>query len=142
MKQVTRDLFCCVVVGVASQSVSIYTLVLLGILRRSYVDNFFSGPYGSETTIGILHYLFTSTTLFDKYSNITFSSDSGSGFRQSETLYYYSSLKSRGKIINVQFLPPGHAFNMADSHGGHLSDVVCGTKMAHTGLLSLGSGTE
>lgn len=46
----------------------------VGVLRRLYIDNFFSGRYG-KTTIGVLDYLFTSTTLFDTFTELTFSSD-------------------------------------------------------------------
>ena len=66
-----------------------------GQLQRHYVNNFFAGEHNSNATIAILDYLLSSTQTFQKFDTIFFSGDTGSGFRQCETLYYYSTLKRK-----------------------------------------------
>jgi hypothetical protein len=108
-----------------------------GPVQRLYVDNFFRGQHKSPQTTGILDYLLSSTSVFDQFTDITFSGDTGSGFRQDETLWYYSTLKAKyGKNISVDLLAPRHAFNMADSHGGRLAEIVAAEKAASEALLS------
>ena len=80
-----------------------------GPLQRLYVDNFFRGSHNTRTMTGILDYLLSSTHVFDQFTDITFSGDTGSGFRQDETLWYYSTLRGTyGKNISVDFLAPRH----------------------------------
>ena len=51
-------------------------------------------------------------------------SDNGSGFRQSETIYFYSMWQElygkKFRPMQEQY-PPWHAFSMADSMGGRLA---------------------
>jgi hypothetical protein len=96
-----------------------------GRLRRTYIDNFFKGPHKAPQTIGILDFLLKSTSVFDQFDELFFSGDTGSGFRQDETIYYYTTLKGTyGKDVAAHFLAPWHAFSMANSHGGHVAEVV------------------
>lgn len=106
-----------------------------GPLQRHYVDNFFTRKWAE--TIGILDYRLSSTRVFDQFTDITFSGDTGSGFRQDETMWYYSTLRKKyGKNISVDSLAPRHAFNMADSHGGRLAEIVAAEKAASEALLT------
>jgi hypothetical protein len=101
-------------------------------LQRFYIDNFYFGKGSSASTISILDYLLGSTTVFDHFDHIVLSGDTGSGFRQTETLYYYSKVfQLHGKHVSVELLAPGHAWNMCDSHGGHLSDLFAPLKMTN-----------
>jgi hypothetical protein len=107
------------------------------IIERTYVDNFFKGKHTYVTTISILDYLFKSTRIFDKFDELIFSGDTGSGFRQSETIYYYSTLFFKyGKNIRVHFLAPRHAFNMCDAHGGQLSRIFSAEKCSSQALIT------
>jgi hypothetical protein len=102
-----------------------------GPLQRFYVDNFFQGSHKAPQTVGILDYLLRSTNVFDAFTEITLSGDTGSGFRQDESMWFYSTWKTTyGKSVNVDFLCPWHAFSMADSHGGRLAEIVAAEKAA------------
>ena len=127
---------------------SIHDLVLVlhyvdhddGPIIRHYIDNFFQGHHVSSSTIAILDYLFTSTSTFDKFDTVFFSGDTGSGFRQCETLYFYSTLfRDHNKKVAVHFLAPRHAFNMADSHGGRLSELFADAKSSSEALRTVES---
>jgi hypothetical protein len=100
-------------------------------LQRDYVNNFFIGAGRSNATISILEFLLKSTTLFERFDTIVLSGDSGSGFRQTETLYFYSTIWEKyGKKVSVELLAPGHAWNMCDSHGGPLADMFVPINLA------------
>jgi hypothetical protein len=113
-------------------SLSLFSLVAPDELQRFYIDNFYFGKGTTASTISILDYLLGSTHVFENFDHIVLSGDTGSGFRQTETLYYYSKVYHLyGKHMSVELLAPGHAWNMCDSHGGHLSDLFAPLKMTN-----------
>ena len=113
-------------------SLSLFSLVAPDELQRFYIDNFYFGKGTSASTISILDYLLGSTNVFENFDHIVLSGDTGSGFRQTETMYFYSKVfHLYGKHMSVELLAPGHAWNMCDSHGGHLSDLFAPLKMTN-----------
>jgi hypothetical protein len=97
-------------------ALSLFSLVAPDELQRFYIDNFYFGKGTSASTISILDYLLGSTNVFENFDHIVLSGDTGSGFRQTETMYYSSKVfHLYGKHMSIELLAPGHAGNMCDS---------------------------
>jgi hypothetical protein len=105
-----------------------------GPLIEEYIDNFFLGKASWESTVGIFDFLLRKRPeLFSRWTNFHISSDTGSGFRSTEWLYYLSTLEQKyNKTVEVDLFAPRHGYNMCDSHAGHIAKQVSIEKAAGT----------
>jgi hypothetical protein len=112
----------------------LHMLLHVDYVKIRYITNTFEQPHDWRTTVGILDALLTSGE-FAQFDHITFVSDNGSGFRQSETLHYYTLVRTmHHKHVAVHMLCPRHALNRCDAHGGHIKTTAAQSKAASVGV--------
>jgi hypothetical protein len=105
--------------------------------QRIYLDNYFTGHCSGQSICHIWDDLLRNQDVFKPFTTIYLSGDTGSGFRSSAVLAFYSSLYHQyGITVEVHSLCPRHAYNLCDSHGAHTKRAVRSAMLSGISVIS------
>ena len=105
--------------------------------QRMYLDNYFTGHCSGQSVCHIWDQLLSHYKVFKPFKKIYLSGDTGSGFRSSSVLAFYSSwYHAFGITVEVHSLCPRHAYNLCDSHGAHTKRAVRSAMLSGISVIS------